>query len=199
MSLSKERRNNTLPSPSQKSKASRYSKQYMRSLAQFPKLLEKREILIPPIEVSCSKYLLLTVSFAQQIDLSKLAHGHWYKFTRSLSWIRESCNRCLHWSQEGNCLIQKFHPIYYVQKFHPIIYYVQMIHSIYMAGENVIKILQDLTKTLCRILNCVSIKSWNEHSRFMILRLLVKTLQNILTDNFIDTGVYFIDTNEIST
>ena len=35
-----------------------------------------------------------------------------------------------------------------------------------------------------------------KHSRFMILRLLVKTLQNILTDNFIDTGVYFIDTAE---
>ena len=74
MSLSKERTLN--PSPSQKSKASRYSKQYMWSLARFPKLLDKRETLKSPIKVSCRKHFLLTVSFAQQMDLSKLAHGH---------------------------------------------------------------------------------------------------------------------------
>ena len=79
MSLSKESSSITPslppPSPPQKFRASRYSKRYMRSLALFPKLLDKEETFKFPIKVGSSKYFLLTVSFAQQIDLSKLAHG----------------------------------------------------------------------------------------------------------------------------
>ena len=64
MSLSKESSSNTLPSqptsPSQKPKASRYSKQYMWSLALFPKLLK----------VSCSKYFFVNRVF-RPTDRSK--------------------------------------------------------------------------------------------------------------------------------